>query len=83
MRRALEVRTSAPAVESVAELSAAGRRFGTIIALDDISLAVALGSLVGIIEDPTQLRAETRERIGFMLQNVSLDDDLTVPGRRA
>lgn len=64
-------------------MSAAGRRFGTIIALDDISLAVALGSLVGIIEDPTQLRAETRERIGFMLQNVSLDDDLTVPGRRA
>jgi ABC-2 type transport system ATP-binding protein len=29
-------------------------------------------------EDPTRLRAETRERIGFMPQNVSLYDDLTV-----
>ena len=95
------------AAEAVAELSAAGRRFGDVIALDDISLAVAPGSLVGIIgpsgagktttvrlltgglrptsgavrvlgEDPTRLRAETRERIGFMPQNVSLYDDLTV-----
>lgn len=98
---------SAPAVDPVAELSAAGRRFGDVIALDDISLAVAPGSLVGIIgpsgagktttirlltgglrptsgtvrvlgEDPTRLRAATRERIGFMPQNVSLYDDLTV-----
>jgi ABC-2 type transport system ATP-binding protein len=97
----------APAVEPVAELSAACRRFGEVIALDDISLAVAPGSLVGIIgpsgagkttairlltgglrptsgtvrvmgEDPTRLRAETRERIGFLPQNVSLYDDLTV-----
>jgi ABC-2 type transport system ATP-binding protein len=95
------------AAEAVAELSAAGRRFGDVIALDDISLAVAPGSLVGIIgpsgagktttvrlltgglrptsgavrvlgEDPTRLRADTRERIGFMPQNVSLYDDLTV-----
>ncbi len=95
------------AADAVAELSAAGRRFGDVIALDDISLAVAPGSLVGIIgpsgagkttmvrlltgglrptsgavrvlgEDPTRLRAETRERIGFMPQNVSLYDDLTV-----
>jgi ABC-2 type transport system ATP-binding protein len=29
-------------------------------------------------EDPTRLRAETRERIGFMPQNVALYDDLTV-----
>ncbi len=53
------------------------------IPIPTLTFAVALGSLVGIIEDPTQLRAETRERIGFMPQNVSLDDDLTVPGRRA
>jgi len=95
------------AAEAVAELSAAGRRFGDVIALDDISLAVPPGSLVGIIgpsgagktttvrlltgglrptsgavrvlgEDPTRLRADTRERIGFMPQNVSLYDDLTV-----
>jgi len=98
---------SVPAVEPIAELIAAGRRFGDVIALDDISIAVAPGSLVGIIgpsgagkttairlltgglrptggtvrimgEDPTHLRAETRERIGFMPQNVSLYDDLTV-----
>ena len=101
------VSASAHAVEAVAELSAAGRRFGNVIALDDITLAVAPGSLVGIIgpsgagktttvrlltgglrptsgtvrvlgEDPTRLRADTRERIGFMPQNVSLYDDLTV-----
>jgi ABC-2 type transport system ATP-binding protein len=101
------VAANAHAVEPVAELSAAGRRFGDVVALDDISLAVAPGSLVGIIgpsgagktttirlltgglrptsgtvsilgEDPTRLRAATRERIGFMPQNVSLYDDLTV-----
>ncbi len=101
------VSAGAHAVEAAAELSAAGRRFGNVIALDDISLAVAPGSLVGIIgpsgagktttvrlltgglrptsgtvrvlgEDPTRLRAATRERIGFMPQNVSLYDDLTV-----
>jgi ABC-2 type transport system ATP-binding protein len=94
-------------IEPVAALIAAGRRFGGVVALEDITLAVGPGSLVGIIgpsgagkttairlltgglrptsgsvrvmgEDPTQLRAETRERIGFMPQNVSLYDDLTV-----
>jgi ABC-type transporter Mla maintaining outer membrane lipid asymmetry ATPase subunit MlaF len=35
--------------EPVAALVAAGRRFGDVIALDDISLAVVPGSLVGII----------------------------------
>jgi ABC-2 type transport system ATP-binding protein len=98
---------TAPAVEAVAEMRAAGHRFGSVVALDDLSLAVAPGSLVGIIgpsgagkttairlltgglrptsgtvhvmgEDPTRLRAETRERIGFMPQNVSLYDELTV-----
>jgi len=98
---------SAASVDPVAEVLAAGRRFGDVIALDDISLAVTPGSLVGIIgpsgagkttvirlltgglrptsgtvrvlgENPTRLRAETRERIGFMPQNVSLYDDLTV-----
>ena len=93
--------------EAVAVLSAAGRRFGSLVALDDFSLSVAPGSLVGIIgpsgagktttvrlltgglrptsgavrvlgEDPTRLRANTREQIGFMPQNVSLYDDLTV-----
>ena len=97
----------ARAAEPAAELSAAGRRFGSVVALDDFSLSVAPGSLVGIIgpsgagktttirlltgglrptsgavrvlgEDPTRLRANTRERIGFMPQNVSLYDDLTV-----
>jgi ABC-2 type transport system ATP-binding protein len=96
----------AKGTEPVAELSAAGRRFGSVIALEDFSLAVAPGSLVGIIgpsgagktttvrlltgglrptsgavrvlgEDPTRLRARTREQIGFMPQNVSLYDDLT------
>jgi ABC-2 type transport system ATP-binding protein len=97
----------APTVEAVAEMRAAGHRFGSVVALDDLNLAVAPGSLVGIIgpsgagkttairlltgglrptngmvrvmgEDPTRLRAGTRERIGFMPQNVSLYDDLTV-----
>jgi ABC-2 type transport system ATP-binding protein len=88
-------------------MRAAGRRFGGVVALDDLSIAVPPGCLVGIIgpsgagkttairlltgglrptggmvrilgEDPTKLRAGTRERIGFMPQNVSLYDDLTV-----
>lgn len=91
----------------VAELLAARREFDGFVALDDVTLAVSPGSLVGVIgpsgagkttavrlltgglrptrgtvrvmgEDPTRLRAETRERIGFMPQNVSLYDDLTV-----
>ncbi len=95
------------AVDPVAELSGAGRRFDDVVALDDITLAVTPGSLVGLIgpsgagktttvrlltgglrptsgavrlmgEDPTRLRSVTRERIGFMPQNVSLYDDLTV-----
>ena len=92
---------------AVAELHAARREFDGFVALDDLTLAVAPGSLVGVIgpsgagkttavrlltgglrptrgtvrvmgEDPTRLRAETRERIGFMPQNVALYDDLTV-----
>jgi ABC-2 type transport system ATP-binding protein len=91
----------------VAELVAARREFDGVVALDDVTLSIAPGSLVGVIgpsgagkttavrlltgglrptsgtarvmgEDPTRLRAETRERIGFMPQNVSLYDDLTV-----
>ena len=90
-----------------AELQNAGRRFGDVVALEDVSLAVVPGSLVGVIgpsgagkttairlltgslrptsgtarimgEDPVHLRAATRERIGFMPQNVSLYDELTV-----
>ena len=90
-----------------AELVAAGRHFADVVALEDMSLAVAPGSLVGVIgpsgagkttairiltgglrpttgtarvmgEDPVHLRATTRERIGFMPQNVSLYDELTV-----
>jgi len=38
-----------PAAGPAAELRGAGRRFGSVIALDDFSLAVAPGSLVGII----------------------------------
>ena len=91
----------------VAQLTGAGRRFGDVLALDDMTLAVAPGSLVGVIgpsgagktttirlltgglrptsgevrvmgEDPLRLRPATRERIGFMPQNSSLYDDLTV-----
>jgi ABC-2 type transport system ATP-binding protein len=90
-----------------AELLAASRRFGDVVALDSVSLEVRPGSLVGVIgpsgagkttavrlltgglrptsggarvlgEDPTRLRPETRERIGFMPQHVSLYEDLTV-----
>ncbi len=97
----------APDIRPVAQLTGAGRRFGDVVALDDMSLAVAPGSLVGVIgpsgagktttirlltgglrptsgevrvmgEDPVRLRPATRERIGFMPQNSSLYDDLTV-----
>jgi ABC-2 type transport system ATP-binding protein len=91
----------------MAELSAAGREFDGVVALEAVTLSVRPGSLVGVIgpsgagkttavrlltgglrptsgtvavmgEDPTRLRARTRERIGFMPQNVALYDDLTV-----
>ncbi len=93
--------------EPIAELDGVGRRFGDVVALDDLTLRVRPGSLVGVIgpsgagkttamrvltgglrptsgtarvlgQDPTHLRASSRERIGFMPQGVSLYDDLTV-----
>ncbi len=93
--------------EAVAALIGAGRTFGDLVALDDMSLAVAPGSLVGVIgpsgagkttalrlltgslrptsgsarvlgEDPTALHERTRERIGFMPQDIALYEDLTV-----
>jgi ABC-2 type transport system ATP-binding protein len=86
---------------------AAGRTFGDVVALDEVSIDVRPGSLVGVIgpsgagkttavrlmtgglrptsgtvrvlgEDPVAMRSETRERIGFMPQQVSLYEDLTV-----
>jgi ABC-2 type transport system ATP-binding protein len=96
-----------PMAVPMAELSAAGRRFDDVEALEGVTLEVAAGSLVGVIgpsgagkttivrlltgglratsgtvrvmgEDPTRLRARTRQRIGFLPQNESLYDALTV-----
>jgi len=93
--------------EPVAALIDAGRSFGDVVALEDVSLEVPAGSLVGVIgpsgagkttalrlltgslrptsgsarvlgEDPTIFRERTRERIGFMPQDVALYEDLTV-----
>jgi ABC-2 type transport system ATP-binding protein len=91
----------------IAALRGAGRTFDDVVALTGVDLAIARGSIVGVIgpsgagkttairlltgalrptsgeaevlgADPTRLPAETRARIGFMPQHVSLYDDLTV-----
>ncbi len=97
---------AAPAAEPAAELVGVSRRFDDVVALDDVSLRIRPGSLVGVIgpsgagkttavrlltgglrptggtvrvlgEEPTAMRPGTRERIGFMPQQVSLYEDLT------
>ena len=93
--------------QPIAALRGVGRTFDDVVALTGVDLAIARGSIVGVIGpsgagkttairlltgalrptsgeaevlggDPTRLPAETRARIGFMPQHVSLYDDLTV-----
>ena len=94
-------------VPPIAALRGAGRTFDDVVALTGVDLAIARGSIVGVIgpsgagkttairlltgglrptsgdgwvlgEDPPGSPPETRARIGFMPQHVSLYDDLTV-----
>jgi ABC-2 type transport system ATP-binding protein len=73
-----DVTLAAPQGSLLGVIGPSGAGKTTTVRLLTGGLRPTSGTVRVMGEDPTRLRAETRERIGFMPQNVALYDDLTV-----